>query len=257
MGDFYFDESIHDKAGFIIGAYVYSDKDISSLIFSALGEVGLVPGEDEFKSSILMSQNTAYKVLRKKLKEILQYLKVGLVVLPKQNRKDLGDEALKCLYKIIQANSLFDEKHDVYFDEGISFSSGKKSIIESEGLKLHTGQDSRCVAGIQLADLVAHTLSTMLLEKLGHINKKFIGPYGDGGYPEGTEITLGFELWADVRRLFFSSTVTVEDIENKSQLEALTVNVTDHGLLISELCDEALANQAYELFGQQYLGCIY
>jgi len=257
MGNFYFDESIHDNAGFIIGAYVYSDKNISDLIFSALEKVGLVPKEDEFKSSILMSNNTVYTELRKKLKKILQYTQIGLVVLPSKNRKDLGGEALKCLQKIIQANSLSGERHDVYFDEGISFPLGEENIIESCNLEIHKGQDSKQVAGIQLADLVAHTLSTMLLEKLGHVNKKFSVLYKDSGYPDGTEINLGFELWTCIRQLFFSSSITVEDVENKDQLEAFTVNVTDFGLLISELCNEELTSQIQELFGEQYLGCIH
>ena len=54
MGFFYLDESIHEKAGFIIGAFVYHKTDITPLVFAALAEVGLRPGIHEFKSGARM-----------------------------------------------------------------------------------------------------------------------------------------------------------------------------------------------------------
>lgn len=46
----YFDESIHDRGGFILGAFVVG-RDALPGVSSALTAVGLVPGESEYKSS--------------------------------------------------------------------------------------------------------------------------------------------------------------------------------------------------------------
>ena len=51
MGFFYFDESIHERAAFILGAFVYSPNDLSAAVAAALSSVGLQAGKDEFKSS--------------------------------------------------------------------------------------------------------------------------------------------------------------------------------------------------------------
>ncbi|MFH0777999.1 MAG: hypothetical protein V2A71_05135 [Candidatus Eisenbacteria bacterium] len=50
MGFFYFDESIHDRAGFILGAWVCSQSDLTPVVNKAIAEAGLQPGMHEFKS---------------------------------------------------------------------------------------------------------------------------------------------------------------------------------------------------------------
>lgn len=50
MSSFYFDESIHHQANFILGAFVYSDVDLDADVAEALEQSGLRPGIDEFKS---------------------------------------------------------------------------------------------------------------------------------------------------------------------------------------------------------------
>lgn len=43
MGHFYFDETIQERGGFIIGAFVYSPNDVTPEVFSAIEQVGMRP----------------------------------------------------------------------------------------------------------------------------------------------------------------------------------------------------------------------
>jgi hypothetical protein len=50
MGLFHFDESLHPKAGFALGVFVYSEGSLNAPVSTALLQSGLIPGHDEFKS---------------------------------------------------------------------------------------------------------------------------------------------------------------------------------------------------------------
>ena len=54
MGFFYFDESIQQRAEFIVGAFVYSETDLTPAVFKAISGAGLEPRVDEFKSGMQM-----------------------------------------------------------------------------------------------------------------------------------------------------------------------------------------------------------
>lgn len=145
MGYFYVDESIHDRAGFILGAYVFSPHDLTPQVFMKLEAVGLRPSVDEYKSSAKMSKDAKQRALRNELKELLWNVKLGLVVVPSDERQNLGTESLLGLKKIILANELLEEQHHVYFDEGIVFRSSAR-VVEELGLsarcEIHADQDS-------------------------------------------------------------------------------------------------------------------
>src|SRR5207302_7350854 len=112
------------------------------------------------------------------------------------------------LATICQANSLNQQREPVYFDEGI-FSSTRAARQLSEQTSaarycdVLAEQDSRYIKGLQLADLVAHTCATMLLDALGLLPKLVkAGP--NSGYDADLDIELAFELWAGVRYQFFN-----------------------------------------------------
>lgn len=168
---FYFDESIHERGGFILGAFVYGP-DPADRVHTAIQAVGLEPGRDEYKSSMNMSANPQFQALRRELRRILTWdYRYGVVVLPSEVRSTLGREALIGLAKICRANGLDAERQVAHFDEGIFATVTEAARLAKElGLPaccdLLPEQDSRCVLGLQLADLVAHTCATMLLETL-------------------------------------------------------------------------------------------
>jgi hypothetical protein len=115
-------------------------------------------------------------------------------------------------------------------------------------------QDSRIVCGLQLADLVAHTCSIMLLESLGLVTKT-VKAGENSGYDPDLDIELGFELWASLRYNFFSKPAPHPDTwRDQSDYR---VEVKGVGLYVSDSCPELLKEKALDRFGEMYLGCIH
>lgn len=256
LGFLYFDESIHNRADFILGSYVYSERDVSPLVNDCLVSLGLKPGQDEFKSSSRMIENEKQRKLRGLLKRLLGNVKLGLVVIPSTERENLGMEALKGLRKISYANGLTEKHLEVYFDKGIVFKNWEKIVRElslEKFCKFNFNQDSRKVGGIQLADLVAHTLSIMLLETLGLISKK-VKAGKNSGYDPDLDIELGFELWSCVRYNFF----TQDQINlNAGLIEGFTLDTASYAVHIAPSCSNVLNQAVKKRFGSTYIGCIH
>ena len=259
MGYFYFDETIQERGDFIIGAFVYAPDDKSPNVYSAISHVGLRPGFDEFKSGSRMDRNPHQAKLRGELSNILMNTCVGVIVLPVSERALLGREAIIGLQKILHANGLDQQPHSIFFDEGITVDSQThKTFLEDTGslCELHLSQDSKLVGGIQLADLVAHSLGGMLLEQLGLISKKV--RVGEGsGYDPDLEIELGFELWASLRYQFFKAPQPKSGPIPDDPVGEMIFDVENYGLHISEKCCPSLREAAIQRFGDCYLGCIH
>jgi hypothetical protein len=257
MSTFYFDESIHDRGEFILGAYVYGP-DPDSQVTEAMRRCGLQPDCHEFKSSARMDEHPEQAALRRELRGLLTAnYRIGVLVSPSSARLDLGRETLLGLDKIVRANRLASAKPRIFLDQGI-FASADDAleladrIGVSQVCEVHPEQDSRQVKGIQLADLVAHTCSTMLLETLGLVTKKAkAGP--NSGYDPDLELDLGFELWASIRYQFFSEGPSQPVHRN----EDMVVDVAPYGLHIASSCTDSLAKAAMQRFGKCYLGCIH
>lgn len=259
MGYFYFDETIQERGGFIIGAFVYAPNDMTPAVYSALNHVGLRPGFDEFKSGSRMDWNPNQAKLRDQLSNILMHTSVGVVVLPVSERASLGREAMDGLQKILRTNGLDQQPHKVFLDEGITIDSHtQQSFLEGVGAlcELHSSQDSKLIGGIQLADLVAHSLGGMLLEQLGLIAKKVRAGAGSG-YDPDLEIEIGFELWASLRYQFFKALQPKPGPIPDDPIGEIIFDVENYGLHISEKCSPSLRDAALQRFGDCYLGCIH
>lgn len=259
MGCFYLDESIQARAGFIIGAFVYSGHDLTPSVFAALEQSGRRPGVDEFKSGAHMAHNPEQKQLRNLLSALLFNTKVGVVVAPTDHRSLLGAEALRCLGKILEANNLSKEHHEVFFDENIPVSTGAKDLFFSgpgAQCRLHLSQNSKTVGGIQLADLAAHSLGVMLLEHMGLVTKK-VRAGENSGYDPDLEVELGFELWASLRYSFFKAPQPKPGPIPDDPVGELMFDVENYGLHISSSCTARLREAALSRFGECYLGCIH
>ncbi len=253
MGFFYFDESIHDRAGFVLGAFVYSAENMEAQVQQAICSVGLTPGIDEFKSRARMDESPLYQVLRDKLFSLLQLTKIGLIIIPRAERTYLGIEALRGLHKIISSNGLLDQSHTAFFDEGICLSGSNLCELGLPRVEALADQDSRTVGGLQLADLAARTLSVMLLEKLGLVTKTVKAGH-NSGYDPDLDIGLGFEMWSTVRRQFFTQDQV--DID-KPLLEGFTLDIASYALHIADSAPQKLRAAALSCFGTTYLGCIH
>jgi hypothetical protein len=259
MGFFYFDESIHEKGGFIIGAFVYHEGDITPSVFGALAEAGLRPGIDEFKSGSRMVARVEQGKARDRLRGLLNSVRIGVVVIPATEREKLGDEAIAGLGKILEANKLFTLSHQVFLDHGIVVKGATLEIFRNGpgGLcEVHMNQDSRVIGGIQLADLAAHSMSVMLLEQMGLV-KKMIKAGENSGYDPELGIELGFELWVSLRYSFFKAPEPKPGPFPNDPVGELIYDVERYGLHIAATCNERLREAALFRFGECYFGCIH
>lgn len=122
------------------------------------------------------------------------------------------------------------------------------------GVRLHTEQDSQVVAGLQLADLVAHTTGIMLLDSLGLIRKR-IKMGEESGYPEESDMELGFALWASLRYQFFLGESLYPGDDDF--VYTATIKTEDTALHIASCSPSRLREAALSRFEAMHLGCIY
>jgi hypothetical protein len=260
MGFFYFDESIHPIGGFSLGAYVYSDTSLDCAVSDALRQCGLTPKKDEFKSGARKDGFPQQVRLRELLRGIVQdSCGIGVVIAPDSPREILGREALPALNKILSTTRFKSHEHTVFFDQGIfSNVAARQRAAEAfrfaQPCELRFEQDSRTIFGLQVADYVAHTSSTMLLGQLGLIVKT-VKAGENSGYNPDLDIEIAFEMWAALRYSFFSDPPPPVDTW-KTQLD-WKVDVAARGLHVSDLCKPTLSKAAFETFGEIYLGCIH
>lgn len=257
MGYFYIDDSVHDQAGFIIGALIYSDEDLQENISKIIASHDFNPETFEFKSSANYSKEPEKSKVRDSLKQlILTQIKLGIVVIPREKRDQLGYECLKALKQFIESNAI-EKPIKIFFDQGMFKSIDKVNALINqlnfEGCEFFLEEDSKKIKGIQIADLCAHTSSIQFKDHLGVINKK-VKAGENSGYDPNDEIDLGFEMWATLRNSFFSKRLKqyVDD-----PIEDATVDVEPFGLYISEFSLNELSQSVRECFSRVYLGCIH
>jgi hypothetical protein len=197
--------------------------------------------------------------LREALRGILSSYRVGVLVVPRHERNQLGRYALQAVDQFSNANDLRKGSElRVFLDEGLFESLRVASqCIDEVGIGQYClvlpEQDSRQIKGLQLADLAAHTAGLMLLDSLGLL-KKVVKAGPGSGYDEDTKIERGFEMWTGMRyQFFFAGPVAQQDeIYNG----ALT-KVGQNGLFIAPSCDAKLRAAAIGRFDECYLGCIH
>lgn len=255
MAYFFLDDSKQHTRRFSLAAFAICEVDPQAELSSIFQENGFDPLFFEFKSSSPMKDDPKLRRLRSHLKWFIHnYCKVAVCVVDGDG--NIGSAGLNLLQKAISHQDFQGQRHSVYFDGGMfsSLQAAEKIAGELKGLQkcdLHFEQDSRSVMGIQVADLIAHTCGIMLLDALGHIDKKV--KIKNSGYPDDLEIELGFELWASLRYQFLS----VPNVAPADDFDMATVAVEPHGLFIHESVGEAISKAAQKRFGEMYLGCIH
>lgn len=257
MSFLYLDDSKHHQFGFSLAAFAICEADPAKELHTVFDKFGYDPSTFEFKSSARMNGDDRLQSLRSVLKNyIRRNCKVAICVV--NGDKNLGPAALRLLQMAITHPKLRNYDHQVYFDEGLfsSADSAEALIKNLQGLEscsFFFEQDSQKIPGIQLADLVAHTCGTMLLDALGQVTKKvLVNSPGDSLY-HNMEIELGFEMWADIRYAFLCR----NKLNPKDDFELATPDVFPWGLFVDDSVDTHIATAAMERFGEVYLGCIH
>lgn len=251
MTQIFFDESYHERGGFTLGAFVLCECDPASTITSAIVEVGLTPGINEYKSRERHTADCRFQELRSKLYRLARECRIGLMVAPYKERDRLGEHVLRALAHIIQQNEI---AHPITasLDEGLFRSKKQFEVFRVRAelpneVQLQVECDSRVVPGIQLADLVAHTCSIALLGTMG-ISDKTVRDEEEGEYQ------LSFEMWARLRYSFLVRELTEPGLEDAAAAGMLDGRC---GLYIAPECDSLVSEMALARFGHTWLGCIH
>ena len=257
MGFFYIDDSIHDAAGFILAACLYLPEDPAQEIDEIIVANGFDPLNFEFKSSARFSADPKKIDVRNDLFELISNCRLGIVVIPREKRDQLGYECLKGVKQFLDSNNKIEYPISVYLDEGM-FKSKKEAerAVKSEDIancSFFCEQNSKEVKGIQLADLAAHTASIHMKGRMGLITKT-IKAGENSGYDPDLDIELDFLMWATLRYNFFnegSKVITHDPIEDA------TLKVEPYGLYVSPFCSDLLAEKVRVAFSTVYLGCLH
>ena len=261
----YFDESIQDSHGFILGSYVFcraEDADLS--VASALQTSGLRPGIDEFKSRLPFDSNERLRDLRDRLVAFVsRNCQVGFVIAPRSERETLGQYALHGLARIVWRNELSNRDLAVYLDQGVfrSISDGNRlvaTIAFPDGFKFHLEQDSRTVFGLQLSDLVANAGARILVETLtGHPRTVLLGE--SSGYVEGTEASLSWVLKMMLRYSFLCGRLSEppRDPDGKIMWNLPLMDLRSYAVYTAPGLCAKLEDAIEQAFGTVWLGCIH
>ena len=183
--------------------------------------------------------------------------RLGVVVIPRTSREQLGFECIKAVRQFIDSNKGLKKPISIYIDQGMFASKDKaEQLITSLNFTdctFYLEQNSLDIKGIQLADLAAHISSIQLKDALGLVTK-MVKAGDNSGYDPDLDIGLGFEMWATIRYTFFNEG---SKLYSDTPVAAATLKVEPYGLYISDLCDQNLCDIARTKFGDIYLGCIH
>ncbi len=258
MTHFYVDDSVHDQAGFILGACICTKIDIEQAVTDIITWHGFDPSVFEFKSSTNYSKEPAKAEVRSSMKELMyKHAKLGVVIVPRGRRREFGEECLKAVKQFIDQNTTLTAPFGVHFDQGMfpSIDNAMEIVkkMNFENCEFAFEVDSKNTRGIQLADLAAHIAAIHLKDKMGLIDK-MVKARENSGYASDLEINLGFEMWATLRYSFFSKNNKKSVV---STVHDPVFDVEPYGLYISTYCDQELIKSAKAAFSTVYLGCIH
>jgi hypothetical protein len=253
----YFDESLHDRGGFALGAFVMSNGDPTQAVESAIRGVGLNPGRDEYKSRMSHASDSRYVNLRDEIYGIVRDCDIGLMIAPASDRSSLGEVALRALAYLIRENTI-KGPITAFFDQGLFTSKehGRRLaalVTVPADVDLRVECDSRQTLGIQLADLVAHTAAVMLLGHMGIVTKT-VKAGANSGYDENDEFPLEFELWARLRWNLMSRAITDPELANAANSGLVD---TTCALYVAPSCPPELVDMAHSRFAHTWRGCIH
>ncbi len=258
MGFFFLDDSNHSEAGFCLSSFVFSLSDPQTDIERLLTKHGLVPGQDEYKSSIRMDRAAANHAIREDLKEYLRAnCKVGVAISP--NPADLHEDAALLLQKMLTHPDVGSGNHLVFTDQGIFPTPKERAVIMpipgADMCTFHFEQDSKRVCGIQLADLSAHICAIMVKDALGLVTK-MVKAGENSGYDPNSDMELGFEMFATIRYAFLGVFAPYVEDAPSGFLQPM-LSISDHGLQISSKLNAKIRSAAEGRIGSLYLGCIH
>lgn len=272
----YVDDSIHDNFDFIALAFVFSDIDLDDYVQSALKAANLDPASAEYKSGVRMDRNPAMQIARDGLIRVVRnHVKVGLVIAQRHHDASLGRQCMQALQSILIRNGISPKDLRVHVDEGIFTSRAQaaqiaqKFIFLSE-ISLFPCEKSHVCRGIQVADLVAHTLSQVVRDGVSESPRLIDAGGAANGYEEGEMLLLSDLLIAGFGYSMLRRSMVLEGQEFDPATDpiilALDEDATSYGLYpealgwgvqVSQQVPDVVRNAVFKMLGRIWLGCMH
>lgn len=246
----YIDDSIHDAQNFITIALVVSKEPLDSYVADALIESGYDPRNDEFKSHRPMKGDEKAQQARKSIGNLLflHSCKIYLIFISRSEREVAFNYILQALHDIMSKPEEGGQKIIAYPDRGL-IPAKIKSGFRRPNLEFYPLDDSKKVMGIQVADLVSHFVSSIL--------KRILNPKSENPNNFKDNVTLDFELWAELRYSLASSTLFNSLAHEYSDDPVEWASHLPYGLLISTQCPQDIRDAIEFRFSKVYFGCIH
>lgn len=243
------DESIQHDLGYICVGFAYCEQSPDESIRSAIRQVGLAPGVDEYKSGIRMADAEARRVLRENIAQIvLENCKLGVYIGPIDERPALLCSVASTARSIVARNQL-PVPQAVLVDGGIH---GKAPSIANDSINLIPNCDSKTVFGIQLADYVAYHCSYLL--KCAMVGKSKTVLIEMPHHPiSNEEVELAWLMRTEIRRNFFVEHRDIEQIKGDDWFFQLS----GYGAYFSENLPAPIDTAARKTFDSMYFGCVW
>lgn len=132
MSYFYFDESISDGGGFIAGAMIVSEVDLTTMVHGRWRELGFDPAKFEYKSRGDKVGSDA-RAIREEVHAFLEWARVGIAICPVEDRNGLGAHAVSLAVQLASTGCISAGAHTLYLDQGIRAES--RELKGTEAIK--------------------------------------------------------------------------------------------------------------------------
>jgi hypothetical protein len=272
----YVDDSIHESCGFVVLSFVFSKSDLDSQVKSVLTSCEMNPELDEYKSGVRMDMNPKMQAARDRLFKVVRgHAKVGVVIAERHHETSLGMQCLQALQSMLIRNGISVDGLNVYVDEGVfrSYSEASTELSKFKFLakaKFFPCEKSHVRRGIQIADLVAHTLAQAVRDGLSE-NPRYVEVGGaesgfedDGRFPLSDLLIAQFGYSIICRSMvragisFDPATdPLVVDIDSDVTSYGLYPEVLGWGVQVSQAVSDRVRIAVSKMLGRIWRGCMH
>lgn len=215
------------------------------------------------------------RTLRDRLLSIAAGTKIAVAFGPAVARRRLGGASLNALDLLMRRNGIRADGVSVYFDQGIFGRSVEAHTLAAalprlSGLHLFPEEDSRVCLGIQVADVVAHTVAQVVREAITDKRKIVRIGGADTGWHEDEKAPLGWFLLMGLRHSFFTQRVVTDGETFDPETDPLIQKIDDDpvtvsiepqllgwGAVVSDDSTNDLRRAVEKTLGRIWLGCIH
>ena len=270
------DESIYDKLGIVVTAFVFTESDFEGLVTEALKDAGIDTPREEFKSSARMDTDHRMPVARDKLLGLAGTKSKIAVFFGPFSRPRLGRQTLQAVQSVLLRNGIDPSNLSIYFDQEIFPSQYESDRLQAlfhylAGCRFYAVENSHVRVGIQVADTVAHSFGQIIKAAITGRDKSIDIGGPNTGYHEGETAPLGWTLLMALRHALLTRPIVYRGEPYTPECDPVIldpvnddpVDFGQHPILLGwgvQIAPEAnteLRQAVDAVLGRLWLGCIH